>query len=81
MIKALVLILSLSGCATMDLQTVSDKQTQEYVVANDDSKIVRLEEETSPESKPLGTLIDYILLAIGIAILSLLKEFNVKKKK
>jgi len=94
MIRVLILILSLSGCTTLEkvisIPTIEVQKTNEYIVTQDklkivpiqdnDPEVIELEEETT-ERKVNAILIFFIfiLLSAGITTLSL-KEFNVKEK-
>lgn len=95
MIRVLILILSLSGCTTLEkvisTPTVEVQKTNEYIVTQDkpkvvpiqdnDPEVIELVEEETTERKINAVLIFFIfiLLSAGITTLSL-KEFNVKEK-
>jgi len=90
MIRVLVLLLSLSGCTTLEkvisAPTVEVQRTNEYIVTQDKSKIVPIQDNDpevieAPDRRINASLIFFIfiLLSAGITTLSL-KEFNVKEK-
>jgi len=90
MIRVLVLLLSLSGCTTLEkvisAPTVEVQRTNEYIVTQDKSKIVPIQDNDpevieAPDRRINALLIFFIfiLLSAGITTLSL-KEFNVKEK-
>jgi len=90
MIRVLVLLLSLSGCTTLEkvisAPTVEVQRTNEYIVTQDKSRIVPIQDNDpevieAPDRRINASLIFFIfiLLSAGITTLSL-KEFNVKEK-
>ena len=90
MIRVLVLLLSLSGCTTLEkvisAPTVEVQRTNEYIVTQDKSRIVPIQDKDpevieAPDRRINALLIFFIfiLLSAGITTLSL-KEFNVKEK-
>ena len=95
MIKAIPIILALSGCTTLekvslipDIAVQSKNTTQEYVITQDKTKIEAIQDKdpvviSKPEVggiHPIFYFLLYILVFAGITTLSL-KEFNVKKKE
>ena len=90
MIRVLILLLSLSGCTTLEkvisAPTVEVQKTNEYIVTQDKSRIVPIQDNDpevieAPDRRINASLIFFIfiLLSAGITTLSL-KEFNVKEK-
>ena len=90
MIRVLILILSLSGCTTLEkvisIPTIEVQKTNEYIVTQDKSRIVPIQDNDpevieAPDRRINASLIFFIfiLLSAGITTLSL-KEFNVKEK-
>jgi len=90
MIRVLVLLLSLSGCTTLEkvisIPTIEVQKTNEYIVTQDKSRIVPIQDNDpevieAPDRRINASLIFFIfiLLSAGITTLSL-KEFNVKEK-